>query len=432
MKNNGDISTPSLKRSLGLPSLLFYGVGVIVGAGIYSVIGAVAGIAGVSFWLSFVIAGAAALLSALSYAELSAMLPIPGAEYVYVQRAFPNQQSLPIITSLFIVATGVATATTVALAFGGYFHYLMGGPVWLAAALLLGFCTVVNLIGIKESAWVVAACTIVEVGGLLILVTIGLPKISLAAAWGAPISLGILGGAATSFFIYTGFEGLANLVGESKDPTKNLPRALVISLSITLVLYVLVALSLLGLASPEQLASSASPLATALEKVSLRMADGIGWIALISTTNTALISLLVANRLLFGIASNKALPKALTRISSRQVPWVATLLVFGISLLLLPLGKVKVLASLSSFLILLVFIAINISVIVLRYREPRLSRPFQIPGTIKQFPILPALGVLSNLVLLTRFEKIIYLWGAIFIIFFVLLLRLIKGRSIIV
>jgi amino acid transporter len=261
-------------------------------------------------------------------------------------------------------------------------------------------------------------------------ITVGLPTVSLTAVWDAPINFGILGGAATSFFIYTGFEGLANLVGESKDPTKNLPRALVISLSITLILYVLVALSMLGLVSPEQLAASASPLATALEKVSVRLADGIGWIALISTTNTALISLLVANRLLFGIASNEALPKFLTRISSRHVPWVTTLLVFGISVLLLPLGKVKELASLSSFLVLLVFIMINFSVIVLRYREPNLRRPFQIPGAIKQFPILPALGVVSNLVLLTRFEKVIYLWGAIIIVFFSALLRLMKRRSV--
>lgn len=402
-----------LNKSLGLPALIFYGLGVIIGAGIYSIIGAAAAAAGTGLWLSFVLAAVVALLSALSYAELSTSFPRAGAEYIYLRKAWPKLPSASFIIGILIVITGATTSTTVSLAFAGYLASIAAWPVPLVAAGLLIICSLINIIGIRESSWVTIACTLIEVIGLIIIIGFGVTAPSFGDALFQPLHMGVLSGAALIFFVYTGFEGLANLSEESKQPEKHLPLALLISLGVTTLLYILVGLSALALSTPENLGASSSPLTTALEVRAPRFAPALSWIALFSTANTALISLLVASRILFGMGVGGDLPSAFAKtLSKRKSPWVATLVVLLVALSILPLGKVAIVGSVSSLITLTAFMAVNLALIFLRYQQPELKRPFRVPLSIGKFPILPAIAIPACIFIATRFEWIVYAVGA--------------------
>jgi amino acid transporter len=402
----------ALRRSLGLPSLLFYGVGVIIGAGIYSVIGAAAGVARDGLWIAFAIAAIAAFLAGLSYAELSTMLPKAGAEYVYVRTALPRMRAAAFGIGLILTLANAATAATVAIAFAGYLQLFVPLPQLFAALLVLSLCTTINVVGIRESTWMVAGCTILEVGGLLLIIGAGFASDTFDSVPSPSLHMGILSGAALVFFVYTGFEGLANLAQEAVDPGRDLPRAILFSLAITTALYILVAIAALGLVTPGELASSESPLARVAAKSSPSLATAVGWIALVSTINTALTTLIVGSRLLYGMAQEGDLPDWLARESSgRKSPWIAALAMFAMAAVLTPLGELETVAGLSAFATLVAFIGVHAALIVLRRRDPRRKRPFRISGAIRGVPISAALGIAACLSLLTQFDRSVYAIG---------------------
>jgi len=410
---NKSAGSKKLNRTLGLSSLIFYGVGVIIGAGVYSIIGAAAEAAGSGLWLSFVLAALVALLSALSYAELATSFPRAGAEYIYLGKALPKLPSASFIVGILVVITGATTCATVSLAFAGYFETLIGWPIPIVAGALLILCALINIIGIRESSWVTIGCTIIEIVGLILIIGFGVTAPTFGEALLQPLHLGVLSGAGLIFFVYTGFEGLANLSEESKKPETHLPLALLLSLGITTILYILVGLSVLALSSPEALGASSSPLTTALAQRSPSFASALSWIALFSTANTALIVMLVGSRLLYGMGVGGDLPKAFTKtLPSRKSPWVATVVVLLAALSLIPLGKVAVAGSLSSLITLTAFISVNLALIILRFKSPQLKRPFRVPLSIKKFPILPALAIPACIFMASRFEWIVYAAGA--------------------
>lgn len=398
-----------LRRTLGLTSLVFYGVGTIIGAGIYSVIGAAAGRAGPGLWLSFVLAGAVAGLSALSYAELVTAIPRIGAEYVFLRRAFPGRRWLSFTTGFVVALAGSATAATVALAFAGYMALFLPGPAWIVALVLLVACAGLNITGIRQSTWVNIVFTTVEVLGLLIVIGAGVTTEGFGSALATHPHAGILTATSLIFFVYTGFEGLANLTEEARRPERDLPRAILLSLAVAMVLYTLVGLAVVVLAAPEELAGSDSPLAFAIANVSPRLGTALAWIALCATANTALITYITVSRLVFGMARDGELPKALSKTASRRkTPWVAALVVFAASVTLLPLGTVAVVASVSSLATLLAFVCVNVALIVIRLREPGLERPFRIPLAFKGVPVPAVLGILAAAALATQFEALVY------------------------
>ena len=161
---------PRLQKTLGLASLTFYGVGMIVGAGVYSVIGEAAGAAGDAVWLAFALGAAVALLTGLSYAEMATLFPRAGAEYVYVRRAFPSVRAAPFAVGVILVAAAAATAATVALAFAGYLAGFLDVPKWAAALVLLAILTAVNLLGMRLSSGVNATFTLLETAGLVVFI----------------------------------------------------------------------------------------------------------------------------------------------------------------------------------------------------------------------------------------------------------------------
>lgn len=409
-----------LRRSLSLTQLAFYGVGTIVGAGIYSVLGAAAGEAGSGVWLSLLLAGLASFLTALSYAELVSMYPRAGAEYHFLKRAFPHFPLLSFLAGFLIALNAAATSATVALAFGGYLRVFLEIPAALTAFVLLVACTAVNIAGIRESTWASIALICVEVAGLLLLIAAGFWHTDVvatvrwpAAADGAAMA-GLLSAAALIFFIYIGFEDVANLAEEAREPTRDVPRALLISVALTTVIYLLVAWVALALATPAELAASDSPLTAAAATISPALGAVLALTALFATASTALISLISISRLLFGMARDGALPSPLARLTTqRRTPWVAALALFAAACALLPLGEVKIIASIAALGILCVFVGVQAALIVLRFTEPGTPRGFRVPLAIGRLPLLPVLGIALALALITQFPPRVYAVAAV-------------------
>lgn len=395
-----------LKAVLGPVQLVFYSVGVIIGAGVYSVIGAAAGLAGEGLWLSFVLAAIVAALTAVSYAEMTTAFPAAGAEYVYLRRALPEARTISVVMATVILFGGAATAATVGVAFGGYLQIFFDVQPIISAVVLLAFCTAVNVLGIREASWVNVLFTSIEVAGLFLVIGVGLTREGFLDPVPAPQLSGVLPAAAIIFFVYLGFEEVANLAEEVRNPAHDIPRALFISLGITTMLYVLVALAAVALAPPADLAASGAPLATALQGAWPEASWVLSAIALFATANTVLITLIATSRMAYSMAREGDLPIAVGHLAlGRQTPWVAAILVLAMSAILLPLGDLKVLAELSSFAALIAFMAVNFALIILRYRLPNHPRPFLVPWSIGRMPILPVAAILSIVLLLVSFDQ---------------------------
>ncbi len=404
----------ALKRSLGLTMLTFYGTGMILGAGIYSIIGQAAGKAGYGLWQGFVLAAVGALLTALSYAELATMYPKAGGEYVYLRNAFSGQRWLAGTTGIIMTFAGCASAATVALAFASYLQHFVILPHLLVAGGLLVFFTGINVVGIQQSSWVNAAFTIIEGFGLLLFVWLGWQNPNFGLALSAIPTSATISSAALIIFAYFGFENIVNLAEETKTPEKTIPRAILLSLCISTILYILVSLAAVALMPPDQLARTESALTDAAMSSSRGIAGVLAGIALFSTANTALIALLTTSRILYGISKDNSLPKALAKtLSFRKTPWVAALFALGLSMALLPLGKVETLASVASFTTMIAFIAVNAALIALRLSQPGMERPFKVPLSIRSIPVFPVLGIVTCLIFLLQFDSQIYVVGAI-------------------
>jgi basic amino acid/polyamine antiporter, APA family len=408
-----------LRRALGLPALTFYGVGIILGAGIYSVIGTAARPAGTALWLSFAFSSLVALFTAFSYAELATAYPRASAEFTYLRRAVPSWPGLALVTGLLVALSGAATAATVAIAFAGYLQIFVTVPHALVAWGLVVAATAINIAGVKESGWVNAAFTLLEAGGLILFVVVGASSDRFGAAFLAAPHFGIASGAALVFFSFLGFENIANLAEEARKPERDLPRAIFLSLVIATTLYILVAVAAVALLPPDQLGEAQAPLADAARARSPMIAGALGGIALFATANTALVSILVASRVIFGMAREHALPASIAAVlPRRKTPWIATLVVAATSAALVPFGKVGVVASLSSFASLLAFAAVNVALILLRRREPAQKRHFRVPGAIGWFPVLPAVGVLLTLGIATQLDGKALLSGTVAVAIF--------------
>ncbi len=404
----------ALKRSLGLTMLTFYGTGMILGGGIYSIIGQAAGKVGYGLWQSFVLAAVGALLTALSYAELATMFPKTGGEYVYLRNAFSSQRWLAGTTGIIMTFAGCASAATVALAFASYLQHFVVLPHLLVASGLLVFFTGINIIGIKQSSWVNAVFTAIEAFGLLLFIWLGWQNPNFGSALSAVPTSATVSSAALIIFAYFGFENIVNLVEETKAPEKTIPRAILLSLCISTILYILVSLAAVALMPPDQLAQTESALTDAAMNSAPRIAGILAGIALFSTANTALIALLTTSRILYGISKDDSLPMVLAKtLTARQTPWIAALAALGLSLTFLPLGKVETLASVASFTTMIAFISVNAALIALRLSQPSKERPFRVPVAIRSIPVFPVLGIITCLIFLFQFDRQIYLVGPI-------------------
>ncbi len=411
MSPAGEQQTVSkLKPVLGPVQLVFYGVGIIVGAGVYSVIGSAAGMAQQNLWLSFAVGAFVALLTGFAYAEMTTSFSSSGAEYLWLRTALPRFAFVSFAVGLVILIGGAAAAATVAVAFGGYLRTFADIPIWLSASTLLAACTALNIWGLRESSWANIVFTAVEVAGLLFVIAAGSMTGRLFEPMLATTGDGVLPAAATVFFVYLGFEKIANMTEEVRSPARNIPRAIFHSIAITTALYILVSLAVMCLATPSELASSTAPLAAAIENVWRGGGRVLAAIALFSTANTVLISLVAGSRLVYSMGRDGEIPGVFAALlPDRDTPWVAAIFLFAMSELLVPIGNVKILAELSSLTALLAFLAVNVALIILRYRLPDHARPFRIPFAIGRMPIIPVASIASICLLMINFDREIYL-----------------------
>jgi len=417
-----------LRQEVGLFAITSWGVGIILGAGIYVLVGEAAGIAGNSVWLSFILGAMVASLTGLSYAELSSVFPKDAAEYVYVKIAC-GCEILSFMVGWLTILTGIISVSTVALGFAGYFQGLFGFPRILAALVLIFILSYINFLGIKESTRMNILFTLVEAGGLILFIAIGLGSLGRVDLLEAPNGLsGVLSAAALIFFAYLGFEDIVNIAEETKEPEKTIPRALVISILITTLLYVVVAFVSVNLADWQILGESNAPLAFASSQVLGENAFTLmSIIALFATSNTVLIMLVVGSRMIYGMAKEGAFPRFLSKIDSKKdTPSLAIVVTMLISILFLFIGDLELIAALTSFGAFITFAFVNISLIYIRYRRTELERPFRAPLNVGRFPITGFLGLVTCLFFVLQFDVTVILSGSIFMVVGLVLYKVLK------
>lgn len=405
-------NSSGLSKSLGLFKLTVYGVGTIVGSGVYSVIGPAAQAAGSSVWLSFVFAAISSMFSAFSYAELASAFPSAGGEYNFLNQAFPKRRVVGFLVGLFIAIHSSATLATVALTFAQYLNQFIKIDFKIIALILVASLSLVNIGGLKRAAWVNVSFTVLQILGLFTLIVAGLNTnffSFLEKSTSIPIDLGkVLGGTSIIFFIYTGYEHLASMSEEVKDPEKNIWKAFVLALVISTIVYLGVIFSVLNLLGAEGLSKSMQPLAEAGRQKAAVLGAIISIAALLATANAVLSGSLSVSRLLFGMARGGEVPKSLMKINFQKSPWVAALVAMIASSIFILIGEIKFVASLSSLGALLVFASINYATIVLRFTKPKFKRPFKIPLAVFGVPVFPALGVCVSLLLALQYSLMVY------------------------
>ena len=405
-----------LKRRMGLFQLTMYGVGLILGAGIYVLIGEAAGFAGNSVWIAFALGSVVALFAGFSYAELSSLFPKAAAEYVFIKNAFKNNFFAFIIGWLTAI-TSVITAATVALGFGGYFAEFVNIPIIVSAIGLLVILSIVNFVGIRESSWTNTIFTVIEAAGLILIIVIGF-----TISNPEPVNYtespsgftGIVIAFVLIFFAFIGFEDMANVAEEVKKPRKTLPRAIILSVVISGIIYILVSLAVVRVVSWEELSTSAAPMAFVAER---GLGSGahilLSAIALFAITNTVLITLVAGSRIFYGMAREKVFPSIIEKIHFKtKTPWIAVFLIMITSITFTFIGDIVIVANITVFAIVITFAAVNLAVIVLRYTEPNIERKFKVPINIGKFPILPLFGVGISIYMAFQFEIEVVLVGA--------------------
>lgn len=405
----------SLSRHIGLFHLTMYGVGLILGAGIYVLIGEAASFAGNALWISFILGAIVATFSGLSYSELTALFPKAAAEYIFVKEGF-RSDFIGFIVGWLTIVTSTITAATVALGFGGYLEGLTNIPLLISAWAILAILSLLNFIGIKESAWANTIFAIITISGLGIIIFIGFsgtPEIEIDY-FENPLGIsGILLAFILVFFAFIGFEDIANVGEEVKRPQKTMPRGILLSVLITTIIYVLVSLASIRIVGWEQLAESSAPLAFVAEQ-KLGQQGGIilSAIALFATASTILITIVAGARILYGMARDGSLPNKLSLIHHKtKTPWIAVILLFVASVGFSIIGDIVIVANIVVFSVVITFFMINLSVILLRYVRPELERPYRVPLNIGKFPILPLFGMGATIYMAMQFELQIVLVG---------------------
>ena len=388
-----------LKRSLSLPVVTFYGVGAILGAGIYVLIGEVAGAAGYYAPLSFLLAAVIAVFSAFSYAELSARYPKSAGEAVYIGKAF-NIPKLTLVVGLLVVLTGIVSAATMATGVVGYVQIFWNIPDAIIITIFVAAIGLIALWGINESASIVVFITLVEVLGLAYVCYVAgdkidqfpLTKVLSGDDFGrvdVSVLSGLFLGAFLAFYAYIGFEDMVNVAEEVIKPEQTLPKAIILALLISTAIYMAVSYSALSVLSPLQLAQSRAPLAAVVE----HQGESTAWISIISliaVINGAIVQLIMASRVIYGLANTKLLPAKLGKINAHTAtPIYATLLCIGAALLLALVFPLAALAQTTSFIVLLIFSLVNVALLRIKFKK--------IPTDTVQYPLwVPCIGVVMS------------------------------------
>ena len=400
-----DSKPAELRRSLGFWALVFYGVGDILGAGIYALVGKVAGVAGSASWAAFGVALVVAGLTALTYAELGGRFPRSAGESFFTEQAF-GRPALSLLVGWIVLSSGVLSLATVSVAFGGYMTGLVPGlPPSATVAGILLLLAAINFRGMRESSTTNIIATMVELTGLLIVIVAGAlflgrsPDAGIVQTIEVGRTVGwteIARGAALGFFAFIGFEDMVNVAEEVKDPERNMPRAILIALCVTGVIYLLVVLVATSVVAPDELGASEAPLLSVVQRATEVVPDRLfTLIALFAVANTGLLNFIMASRLIYGMSRQGLLPTTLGTVHPRRrTPHLAVLTVLAVALALALSGTLTYLAGTTSLLLLLVFFTVNVSLIVIKRRDRSTARTFCAPRWVPLVGALSCLGLM--------------------------------------
>ena len=390
-----------LKRSLSLFDVTLAGIGVTIGAGIYALLGIATQTSGNSVWLSFLIAAVMAILTGLSYAELSSIFKKDAGEFDYVEYAF--NRKLAFVIGLMIITAGIFAISTVALGFGNYLSEFIGKDSVIIAITLILVSSLINYYSIKEVSRINIVAMIFQIIGLLIIIFLGFKFFGNANYFEMPHGFnGVLQASALIFFAYIGFENIIKFEEETKNPSKNIPRAIINSILISSIIYILVALAAVSVLSWEEIGKSNAPLALiAFSEFGRAGFIILTMIALIAMGSTVLILLFTNSRLLYGMAEERSLPKIFYSIDHKtHTPYVAIFSLTFATIIFTSIGNIKIVASLTNISFFLTYILVNLSLLVLRYKKPYIERRFKVPLNIGKFNVPAFLGFITSLILL--------------------------------
>ncbi len=416
--------------------LYLFILGDVLGAGIYALIGQIAGEVGGVTWVPMIVALLLALLTAASYAELVTKYPKAGGSAVFAERAY-KRPMVSFLVGYCMLAAGVVSASGLALAFAGdYLATFIDLPPVLGAVLFLIVIALINARGIKESVRANLVMTMIETTGLVLVVVAvaimlgggkgDLGRATQFAEGGSPV-IAVFGAALLAYYSFVGFETSANVIEEVKDPSRVYPKALFGALATAGVLYVLVGTAASIAVPSDELGESTGPLLTVIQ------ATGVGipaWlfslIALVAVANGALLTMIMSSRLAYGMGSRGLLPSVFTKVlPKRGTPWVAILVTTGVAMVLTATGSIATLAETVVLLLLIVFLSTNIAVLVLRRERVEHTH-------FRAWTVLPVLAVLSCLILLTQQSAEVWLRGGIIVAVGVVLYaitRLVRRRK---
>ncbi|MGR3758707.1 APC family permease [Roseobacteraceae bacterium NS-SX3] len=384
-----------LKRRIGLGLLTAYGVGVMVGAGIYVLVGAVAADAGVWAPLAFVIAGVIAAPTALSYAEFSTRLPEAAGEAAFVGAGL-SSQALAVLVGLAVVAAGTISAGAVLRGGAGYLTAATGISGPLAIVAMGAALTAVAVIGVLESLSLAAVFTAIELAGLGLVIWAGTSG-TVSPDWSAPVApvwSGIGLGAVLAFFAFIGFEDIVNMAEEAAEPERTLPRAILISLAVTSVIYGLVSWAAVRAVPLEALAASQSPLALVWQTARGGSADFLSAIAVFAALNGVLAQIVMAARVLFGLGKRTPVLRPFRHAHPRfGTPVLATVLIGAAVILAALFVPVAQLAGVTSSILLSVFVLVNLALILQKRRAP--GAVFEVPMAVPVLGLVLSLGALA-------------------------------------
>lgn len=390
------------------------GVGIILGAGIYALVGEAAGKAGDAVWLSFLIAGVMASIIGLSYAELASVFPSAGADYEYSLHALGPRASF--VVGWLIVIAALVAAAAVSIGFGSYLGTFVDITPTTGAVAALVVATLIAFVGIKQAVWVSIILTVVELSGLGLIIAVGIPHLGDVDITEAQHGLsGVFGAASLVMFAFLGFQQIATLSEETVDAQRIIPRAMFLATGVTASLYVVVSIAAISVLGWEALSGSDAPLAeVAAEGLGDEAEDVVAAIALFSTANTILLILIAASRMIYGMAGRQALPRFLAWVHPGvRTPARAIALSLVVSVGFALTGDLGLVAGATNFAVFVGFAAVNLSLIVLRFTNPELHRPFRVPLSIGRMPVMPLIGLACVVFLVVNMETDALLVGLV-------------------
>lgn len=398
------MAEPGLRRRLGLVQVVLYGLGVTIGAGIYALVGSTISLAGVHAPVAFVLAALIMVFPAACFAELTGRFPFAAAEARFVREGF-GSRALFVAVGLGVVLIGVVSSAAIAHGAVGYLSRVIDLPAPVLLAAVIVGCSLVASLGIQSSVGIAGALTLIEIGGLLLIIgggfwagrdLAGQATLAVPATLSVPVWAGVMAASLLAFFAFIGFEDIDSIAEETRNPQKTLARGIFLTLLITTLLYIGVVLTVLATSPLEEIAAHPSPLVQTFTRNTALPEGVLIAIATLATLNGVIVQILMAGRVLFGMARDGELPGALAHLSPRTAtPIRATAMAAAVSLGLALLLPIVELAELTSAVTLAVFALVCLSLARIRARGD--AAP---PGTFLVYRWVPVTGALACLLLL--------------------------------